>query len=36
MFTIDEWERDLRKRILTSRVDWVAIELSRAFGVWAG
>lgn len=31
MFTIDEWERDLRKRILTSRVDWVAIDFLQSF-----
>lgn len=31
MFTIDEWERDLRKRIMTSKVDWVAIDFLQSF-----
>ncbi len=31
MFTIDEWERDLRKRILTSKVEWVAIDFLQSF-----
>lgn len=31
MLTIDEWERDLRKRILTSKVEWVAIDFLQSF-----
>ncbi len=31
MYSIDEWERDLRKRILTSKVEWVAIDFLQSF-----